>query len=232
LSADATSQAPALHVLIPAGGSGSRAGTAQPKQYEVLAGRPLIHHTLAAFAAVPRIVRVLVVVATEDDRLSPGEGFEVARCGGATRAESVANGLRELVRLGASDEDWVLVHDAARCLIGRDDIERLVAACEHDEVGGLLALPLADTLKQEEGGRSTATLQRQAKWLAQTPQMFRLGVLRRALVQAGAQVTDEASALETIGLRPLLVRGSSLNIKVTWPEDFALAEAILRSRKP
>jgi 2-C-methyl-D-erythritol 4-phosphate cytidylyltransferase len=219
-----------LHALIPAAGVGSRAGTAGPKQYELLEGRPLVLHTLAAFARVRRLASVLVVVAPGDDRLVSGEGYEVAPCGGPTRAASVAQGLDHLARRGASDHDWVLVHDAARCLVRPEWIETLIDSCQHDAVGGLLAQPLTDTLKQEEGGRVQATLQRSGKWLAQTPQMFRVGVLRRALVQAGEGVTDEASAVEALGLHPMLVTGSAQNIKVTWPEDFALAAAVLRSR--
>lgn len=221
-----------LHALIPAAGVGSRAGTAGPKQYELLAGRPLIQHTLAAFTRVPRLASVLVVVAPGDDRLSSGEGYEVVACGGPSRASSVGRGLEQLSRRGASDHDWVLVHDAARCLVQPGWIETLIDTCEHDAVGGLLAQPLTDTLKQEEGGRVQGTLPRKGKWLAQTPQMFRLGELRRALVQAGEGVTDEASAIEALGLRPMLVAGSAQNIKVTWPEDFALAAAVLRSRAP
>jgi 2-C-methyl-D-erythritol 4-phosphate cytidylyltransferase len=219
-----------LHALIPAAGVGSRAGTAGPKQYELLEGRPLVLHTLAAFARVRRLASVRVVVAPGDDRLVSGEGYEVAPCGGPTRAASVAQGLDHLARRGASDQDWVLVHDAARCLVRPEWIETLIDSCQHDAVGGLLAQPLTDTLKQEEGGRVQATLQRSGKWLAQTPQMFRAGVLRRALVQAGEGVTDEASAVEALGLHPMLVTGSAQNIKVTWPEDFALAAAVLRSR--
>ena len=219
-----------LHALIPAAGVGSRAGTAGPKQYELLEGRPLVLHTLAAFARVRRLASVLVVVARGDDRLVSGEGYEVAPCGGPTRAASVAQGLDHLASRGASDHDWVLVHDAARCLVRPEWIETLIDSCQDDAVGGLLAQPLTDTLKQEEGGRVQATLQRSGKWLAQTPQMFRVGVLRRALVQAGEGVTDEASAVEALGLRPMLVTGSAQNIKVTWPEDFALAAAVLRSR--
>jgi 2-C-methyl-D-erythritol 4-phosphate cytidylyltransferase len=151
-------------------------------------------------------------------------------CGGATRAASVAGGLEQLARRGASDHDWVLVHDAARCLVQPEWIDTLIDTCEQDAVGGLLAQPLTDTLKQEEGGRVQGTLPRKGKWLAQTPQMFRLGDLRRALAQAGDGVTDEASAIEALGLRPMLVAGSALNIKVTWPEDFALAAAVLGSR--
>ena len=159
-----------------------------------------------------------------------GPGYRISACGGATRAASVAGGLADLQAHGAADDDWVLVHDAARCLVTPAQIERLIDACAGDEVGGLLAQPLADTLKQEEGGRVAQTLPRERKWLAQTPQMFRLALLRRALEHAGDAVTDEASAIEAIGLRPRLVAGSPQNFKVTWPEDFALAEAVLRSR--
>lgn len=218
------------HALIPAAGGGSRAGTAGPKQYERLAGRLLVEHTLEAFARVGRIASVRVVVAPGDERMPQGAGWRVSACGGATRAASVANGLEALQADGAGDQDWVLVHDAARCLVTPAMIERLIGSCEHDEVGGLLAQPLADTLKQEEGGRVAQTLPRERKWLAQTPQMFRLGLLRRALAQADASVTDEASAIEALGLAPRLVVGGAENFKVTWPEDFALAEAVLRSR--
>ncbi len=220
-----------LHVLIPAGGTGTRAGTTGPKQYELLAGRPLIEHTLDAFAQVPRIERVLVVVAPGDTRLAPGPGREVVPRGGATRAASVAAGLDALLERGADDADWVLVHDAARCLVTAELVGRLVDACEDDAVGGLLALPLADTLKEEAQGRVARTLPRTGKWLAQTPQMFRLGLLRDALARGGPEVTDEASAIEGLGLQPRLVPGSAQNLKVTWPEDFALAEAVLRSRQ-
>jgi 2-C-methyl-D-erythritol 4-phosphate cytidylyltransferase len=155
----------------------------------------------------------------------------VADCGGATRAASVGNGLAVLRGLGAADDDWVLVHDAARCLVTPAQITRLIEACAQDAVGGLLALKLPDTLKQEREGRVAATLARDDKWLAQTPQMFRLGLLQRALAAAGAQVTDESSAIEALGLAPRLVAGSAQNFKVTYPEDFALAEAVLDARR-
>ncbi|MBA3588550.1 2-C-methyl-D-erythritol 4-phosphate cytidylyltransferase [Methylibium sp.] len=163
------------------------------------------------------------------------------RCGGTTRAASVANGLATLIERGALPEDWVLVHDAARCLVQPADIERLIAACEFDAVGGLLALPLADTLKREAvavpdptsgagASRAAATLDRRGLWQAQTPQMFRIGRLREALSAAGDQVTDEASAIEALGDAPLLVPGMLENFKLTWPADFALAERLLRTR--
>lgn len=218
--------------LIPCAGSGSRAGGAGPKQYQPVAGQPMVHHTLMAFAATSRVERTLVVVAPGDRFLQPdaNAGWVVADCGGATRAASVTHGLAVLHSLGATDQDWVLVHDAARCLVTPAQIGRLITACAQDEVGGLLALKLPDTLKQEQDGRVAATLARGDKWLAQTPQMFRLGLLQRALQQTGPEVTDESSAIEALGLAPRLVEGSAQNFKVTYPEDFALAEAVLRSR--
>jgi 2-C-methyl-D-erythritol 4-phosphate cytidylyltransferase len=222
---------PRFYALVPCAGTGSRAGTHGPKQYERIAGHPMVWHTLAAFGAVRRIARTLVVVA-------PGDGFFernptsalVVPCGGATRAASVSNGLYELQRVGATAQDWVLVHDAARCLITPALIDSLIDACATDEVGGLLALKIADTLKREEDGRVAATVEREDKWLAQTPQMFRIGMLMHALERAGSHVTDEAAALEGLGQRPLLVPGGAQNFKVTYPDDFALAEAVLKGR--
>jgi 2-C-methyl-D-erythritol 4-phosphate cytidylyltransferase len=226
-----------IHVLIPCAGSGSRAGTALPKQYTLLEGLPLVIHTVKAFAQVAGLSQCLLVVAPGDATLSGmlaqhGLGhWSVASVGGATRAQSVLAGLRHLQSQGASAADWVMVHDAARCLVEPAHIAHLMSACRADAVGGLLAQPLADTLKAERGGRVQATLDRSGKWLAQTPQMFRLGVLTEALNQAGDAVTDEASAMEHIGLAPLLVRGSAHNFKVTYPEDFQLARALLAARQ-
>ncbi len=221
-----------FYALVPCAGTGSRAGTPGPKQYERIAGQPLVSHTLAALAAVKRVARTLVVVA-------PGDGFFernhassalVVPCGGVTRATSVNNGLYELRRAGATEHDWVLVHDAARCLISPELIDSLIDACEGDEVGGLLAHKLPDTLKREEGGRVAETLPREDKWLAQTPQMFRIGMLMQAIERAGPLVTDEATAIEMLGHKPLLVPGGSQNFKVTYHDDFALAEAVLKGR--
>ncbi|MBS0407406.1 MAG: 2-C-methyl-D-erythritol 4-phosphate cytidylyltransferase [Proteobacteria bacterium] len=226
---------PRCFALLPCAGSGARAGGVVPKQYQPVAGVPMVRHTLAAFLAVARIARVLVVVAPGDDTLqAPDAAYSIAACGGATRAQSVFNGLAALRDQGAGADDWVLVHDAARCLVTPALIDALIDACLPDAVGGLLALPLADTLKSATGTRAVATLERADKWLAQTPQMFRVGALHAALVAHAAQgfagITDEASAVEAAGQRPLLVRGSAQNFKVTYPEDFALAEAVLRSR--
>ena len=225
---------PRCFALVPAAGIGARSGADGPKQYVELAGRAMLAHTLDALAQVPELVATLVVLAPEDDQFEtavPGFDGLVARCGGASRAETVANGLNVLIEHGAQPHDWVLVHDAARCLIRPEWVARLIAACADDEVGGLLALPLADTLKQAGGdGRVVATIDRRAKWAAQTPQMFRLGLLKPALLAAGEGVTDEASAVEALGHQPRLVEGALENFKVTWPADFALAERLLKSR--
>ena len=167
------------------------------------------------------------------ERLLPGAADDrlwLARGGGATRAATVAAGLAELQRRGAGADDWVLVHDAARCLLQPAWVQRLIDACRADAVGGLLALPLADTLKQAQDGRVARTLARSDKWAAQTPQMFRIGRLQQALAQAGDAVTDESSALEALGVQPLLVPGELENFKVTWPQDLVLAERLLALR--
>jgi 2-C-methyl-D-erythritol 4-phosphate cytidylyltransferase len=224
--------------LVPCAGSGTRAGTSGPKQYELLGDRALVAHTLGALAAVPALTATLVVLAPEDTQFEShapafkGSRAWTARCGGATRAASVAAGLQELGVRGAVPHDWVLVHDAARCLLRPVWVQRLIEACAEDPVGGLLALPLADTLKHAVAGqgRVERTLDRSDKWLAQTPQMFRLGTLQRALAHAGEGVTDEASAIEAMGLQPLLVPGELENFKVTWPADFALASRLLETR--
>ena len=240
-----------LWVLIPCGGSGSRALTQPndiPKQYRVIAGKAMVMHTLAAFEQIKRFAGGLVVVAKEDDQLpemlkasenaSKNTIFSIAPQAGNTRATTVFNGLKAMLQQGAAATDWVLVHDAARCLITPEQINALIAACENDAVGGLLALPLPDTLKSEQAGRVAATLGRSDKWLAQTPQMFKIGALLDALSAAGdlsdtsnALITDESSAMERMGLQPKLVRGSAQNFKVTYPEDFALAEAVLIQRQ-
>lgn len=208
------------------------------KQYVALAGEPMVAHTLRALQEVPRLDMVLVAIAPGDDSFeahvklpSPG-GFVVARCGGASRAETVASGLAELRKYGAADRDWVLVHDAARCLVRPEWIDRLIDACIDDEVGGLLAVPVTDTLKREREGRVAATVSRDLLWQAQTPQMFRLGLLSQALADAaGRTSTDEAGAVERLGLAPKLVAGSPENLKVTHPADFASAEVILMGRR-
>ncbi len=224
-----------IWALIPCAGTGSRAGTASPKQYQSVAGVPMVQHTLAAFAGVAAIAKTLVVVALDDDffKTFPVDiaTVSIADCGGDTRAISVFNGLNHLLQQGAAVHDWVLVHDAARCLITPAQINTLIDACLGDDVGGLLAHKLPDTLKSELAGRVASTIDRGDKWLAQTPQMFRMGPLCAALTQAGDQVTDESSAMEAVGSKPRLVAGSAQNFKVTYPEDFALAEAVIHARQ-
>ena len=229
--------------LVPCAGTGTRALRVQPgaaavlpKQYQAVAGQPMVLHTLAAFAGVARLAGTLVAVAPGDDFFAghAHPAFFAVPCGGATRADTVLGGLKALQARGALDDDWVLVHDAARCLVTTALIDALIDACQHDGVGGLLAHKLADTLKTASDGpggvRVAATVDRGDKWLAQTPQMFRLGALRRALEHVGAAATDEASAMEAMGLRPRLVPGGAQNFKVTYPDDFALAEAVLAQR--
>ncbi len=191
----------------------------------------MLEHSIAALAADARVGEILVVVAPDDERhraFRPQAGVRFAALGGASRAASVRNGLRAL---DADNGDWVLVHDAARPCLARDDLSRLIDAVLGDEVGGLLALPLADTLKRERDGRVETTVARDALWRAQTPQMFRCGVLLRALDAVDLDtITDESSAVERLGLRPRLVQGSASNMKVTTSDDWALASAILRGQ--
>ncbi len=228
-------------VLIPCAGQGSRAGTAKAKQYHLIDGLPMVRHTVEAFRALSDIfAAVWVVISPSDDDFLDvfpdfNRGNEVLLVGGgATRAATVLNGLkamREQQPGGAALTDWVLVHDAARCLVTPEQIKALINECRHDAVGGLLAQKLPDTLKTERDGRVASTVDRSDKWLAQTPQMFRIGALIDALQQAGDAVTDESSAMEAAGLSPRLVSGSAQNFKVTYPEDFALAEAIFERRR-
>lgn len=230
------------HALVPAAGSGSRmaAQTTQPtpKQYLPLAGRPVIRHALATLCATPAIAEVFVVLAPEDtlwpaqEMLALGPKLHVLRCGGETRAQSVANGLRAMSEvLGEIGRDWVLVHDAARPCLTVAMVERLIAEVGEDDAGGLLAVPVADTLKRAyDGARVLQTVPREGLWQAQTPQMFRHGLLLEALDFA-PQVTDEASAIETLGLAPRLVAADASNLKVTYPLDLQLAQWILENRE-
>jgi len=221
--------------VIAAAGHGGRMSARQPKQYFSLCGRTLLEHTLRPFLECAALTGIVVVIASGDSRWHalPVAGDPRIRTasGGAERMHSVLNGLNELER-DAEPADWVLVHDAARPCLGRGDLERLIAALEHDAVGGLLALPIGDTLKRADGSGEhvAATVERGDLWAAQTPQMFRYGLLRRALTraaEAGLNLTDDAAAVEALGERPRLVAGSVRNIKVTRQEDLGLATAIL-----
>jgi 2-C-methyl-D-erythritol 4-phosphate cytidylyltransferase len=223
-----------MFALIPAAGSGSRMGASAAKQYVALAGRPMLWHAIRA-VCVPPIECVFVVLAPGDTLFKRQDWamfeskLEPLYCGGASRRESVYNGL--LAASSVVDDDWILVHDAARPCLAARDLARLVQECREDEVGGLLALPAADTVKRGADGRVAATEDRSQLWLAQTPQMFRAGLLMQALRQASGPVTDEASAIEQLGLKPKLVAGNRENLKVTWPEDLAIAENILARRR-
>ena len=211
-------------------------GLANPKQYQALAGKRVIDWTVQAFQSCPRITHTYVLVSPDDTtHYQAHERLTVLRCGGATRRDSVLNALENLSPK-LHEQDWVLVHDAARPGINATLLNRLIDGCEHDDVGGLLALPVADTLKRaiksaspaDKEARVETTLPREHLWAAQTPQMFRYALLRQAL-QQHPTATDEASAVEALGLQPRLVLGHARNLKITYPSDLALAELFLTS---
>jgi 2-C-methyl-D-erythritol 4-phosphate cytidylyltransferase len=227
---------PRHFALIPAAGSGSRIGGATPKQYLPLNGRPMLWHAVRIFLRHPRIDGVYVVLSPADTAFAQlrWEGVPAApqplRCGGDSRAGSVLNGLRALSDRAAPD-DWILVHDAARPCLSASMIDALIDAVGGDPAGGLLAEPVADTLKRsDESGRVRSTEERKHLWRAQTPQMFPYAVLVRALEASLDGVTDEASAVERTGLQPRLVQSAATNLKVTYGADLKLAELILGAR--
>ena len=222
----------ASHALIVAAGVGARMGSAVPKQYLSLQGHPVLWHTAQVFLRCPMIERVFIVVGSEDRMIDQvfahdTERLTILRCGGATRQASVQNGLCAMASVAAAS-DWVLVHDAARPGLNDELLLRLQAALADHPVGGLLALPVADTVKQVQGDH-LCTLDRSGLWLAQTPQMFRYGLLVSALAAAEGKlaVSDEASAIEAMGQVPLLVPGAATNFKLTQPSDLILMEALL-----
>ena len=224
---------PARHFgLIPAAGQGARLGGETPKQYLDVRGEPMLARAARSLLAHPAIQVAFVVLSPDDERYATHDwsGFadRIAPlwCGGPTRRDSVLNGLVAMANV-VNPDDWVLVHDAARPCLAREDIQRLIETVGDDENGGILAVPLADTLKRADGNeRIVATEPRERLWFAQTPQMFRLGTLLRALGGA-ARATDEASAVEALGLKPRLVPGSVRNLKVTYPGDVAIVAALL-----
>jgi len=227
---------PKHFAIVPAAGSGSRMVSDLPKQYLSLLGKPLIRHALETLCAAPEIDKVFVVLSVGDALWAQYDWSDLAPklvplfCGGATRADSVLAGLRA-ISAEAAQSDWVLVHDAARPCLAPWHIDRLVRELTHDEVGGLLAVPVADTLKRADTQRRVLqTVPRDSLWQAQTPQMFRYVMLRRAL-EGARDVTDEASAIEAAGLHPKLVQGDATNLKVTYPLDLHLAEWILKNRE-
>ena len=229
-----------LYALIPAAGAGTRLRGDTPKQYLPLAGRPMLWHAVKSIC-VPPIENVFVVLAPGDREFAKHDWSafqgrtEPLYCGCATRRDTVYNGM--VAAMAAVDaDDWLLVHDAARPCLPAKDLANLIAQTRDDSVGGILALPASDTVKRaaKDGAgtlRISGTEERNQLWLAQTPQMFRFGLLMEALKKATAEVTDEAGAVEQMGLRPRLVAGSRENIKVTFAEDLAIAEAILENRQ-
>jgi 2-C-methyl-D-erythritol 4-phosphate cytidylyltransferase len=227
---------PRIFAIIPAAGQGMRMGEAVPKQYIPVAGQPMMFHSINTLAGIGRIECVFVVLSALDrhwgqhDWSTLPSKIEAVFAGGARRAESVLNTLIVLEKRIAKD-DWVLVHDAARPCIRGEVLEPLLDEREEDQVGGLLAVPVADTIKSaDENQRVAATIPRLNLWRAQTPQMFRYDLLRRGLEQK-PDATDEAQAVETLGYHsPRLVQGDTLNIKVTFSDDLLLAEQILRQR--
>lgn len=235
------SNADGIWGLIPAAGVGLRMGSATPKQYLLLRGRPVILHTLERLCHYPRLSGVMVGISTQD-RHWQSYATEAERLpkflgtypGGETRGHTVLNGLKALAA-HAHDSDWVLVHDAVRPCVRLSDIDTLVNAVGSEEEGGLLALPMADTVKRaDKAGRVDETVSRESLWRALTPQMFRIGTLRGALQQAlagGSEITDEAASIEAVGGKPRLVAGHADNIKITMPGDLTLAELFLKQQE-
>ena len=222
-----------FHALVPAAGFGTRMGGELPKQYLPLAGQPMIFHALNTLCSSPEISTVFVVLAPDDtlfhsyDWSRFGDKLQTLYCGGEMRSDTVLNGLQASE---VEPDDWVLVHDAARPCLTRTHLDKLIAEVRDDAVGGILAVPVADTLKRDAGnGRILRTESREQLWQAQTPQMFRAGLLAQALQQSGS-FTDEASAVEALGLQPRLVECGSGNLKVTFPQDLLLAELLLKEK--
>jgi 2-C-methyl-D-erythritol 4-phosphate cytidylyltransferase len=219
--------------LIPAAGSGSRFGAAGPKQYSALAGKTVLYHAIRALLTAAPIETVFVVLAPDDEEFRQqdwrafGTRLAPLYCGGGTRRDSVLNGLIASSSV-IETEDKVLVHDAARPCLGQPELRRLMQEAGADAVGGILAVPVADTLKRgDEERRIVGTQSREGLWQAQTPQLFGHGLLLRAL-HASAAVTDEAGAVEALGYQPRLVEGSPRNIKITYPADLDIAERFLK----
>ena len=223
-----------FHVIIPAAGTGNRMASVLPKQYVPLAGKPMISHTIQVFFNHPRIASIHLALNPDDDfwrslPLEPTSKLKLHYTGGESRSETVLNTLRAI---STAEDDWILVHDAARPGLTQQLLDNLMNALENDAVGGLLALPLADTLKQADAAnRVEKTIPRTDLWQAQTPQMFRYGTLVKALQSFEGTATDEAEAIEALGLQPKLVRGELRNLKITYPQDLDLLEALFRVEK-
>jgi len=223
--------------VVPAAGVGKRMQADRPKQYLEIAGRPLIEYAINQLMADPHIEGVVVAISADDEywpalEIALDKPLWVVE-GGVERCHSVLNALQELATR-ANEDDWVLVHDAARPCVRAEDITQLIAQLTHDDIGGLLAVPVRDTMKRAGANQRVITTEdREGLWHALTPQMFRFGKLRHALEQAledESLVTDEASAMELAEYEPLLVEGHADNIKVTRPEDLALAAFYLQQQ--
>lgn len=222
-----------FYALVPAAGFGARMEHELPKQYLPIAGRPMIYHALKTLCDCEEIERVFVVLSPDDARFHAydwqdlGDKLQALYCGGEMRADTVLNGL---IASELEPDDWVLVHDAARPCLAKAHLQKLIDELKDDEVGGILAVPVADTLKRaDDKQRVLRTEDRAGLWHAQTPQMFRAGLLTLALERCKS-VTDEASAIEAMGLNPRLVLGDASNFKVTYPQDLRLAELLLKER--
>lgn len=221
--------------LIPAAGIGARFGADKPKQYVEIGGKTVLEHTVCIFQNHPSIDMTVVVVSPEDV-LADGfqtafAGVEVWKIGGRSRAETVRNGVAKLLETGlAAETDNILVHDAARCCLPSEALTRLIEQAGNAAEGGILAIPVADTLKRADGGNISATVDRSGLWQAQTPQLFRAGLLCRALAAENLEgITDEASAVEKLGIRPLLVQGDARNLKLTQPQDAYIVRLLLNA---
>ncbi|MDP1658873.1 MAG: 2-C-methyl-D-erythritol 4-phosphate cytidylyltransferase [Methylotenera sp.] len=223
---------PRFHVIIPAAGSGSRMGADAPKQYLNLHGKTLIQHVIKVFDQATKINTIHVLLNQEDAHwtyLHLSSKMQVHYCGGDTRANTVLNGLM-VIENQVEAGDWILVHDAARPGLSNRLLNQLLNTLENDDVGGLLAMPLADTLKRADSEqRVSATIPRNDLWQAQTPQMFHYATLKKALIEFDGSPTDEAEAIEALGLKPKLVIGELQNLKVTYPQDLAVLSALLSS---
>lgn len=223
-----------FHVIIPAAGVGTRMENVLPKQYLPLGGKPIISHIIQTFFNHPRIATIHLALSPEDTfwrslTLNPESRLHIHYTGGDSRAETVLNTLNAI---NVDSHDWILVHDAARPGLRAETLNRLLDTLEKDDVGGLLALPVADTIKKSnEINRVEKTVSRQNLWQAQTPQMFRYATLKQALADFEGMPTDEAEAIEAQGLNPTLVHGEIMNLKVTYPEDLALLETLFDKMK-
>ena len=232
-----------FHVIIPAAGTGSRMANVLPKQYMPLAGKPIISHTIQTFFNHPRIASIHVALSADDLfwrdlPLDPASKLKLHYTGGDSRSETVLN---TMLSIQVADDDWVLVHDAARPGLTHALLDKLLNTLENDAVGGLLALPVADTLKKSGADyKIEQTVERTDLWQAQTPQMFKYAVLKHALQVAviktndhvaSSPVTDEAEAIEARGLQPTLVLGELRNLKITYPQDLELLEALFKQEQ-